>query len=805
MERAVTEAARPNRADPQSRGRGRGLLLLEAIGQLIGDSGDLRATLDRIVGLVAERLDMEVCSIYRFDPDAKSLALVTTRGLDPASIGTVSMRVDEGLTGFVIEKGEPVMAIDALAHPRYKYFPETGEERYHSFLGVPIVDRREALGVLVVQTSRRRRFTRDEVRLMKAVAVPVGGLLVQLRLLQSLETKEEERRGYQQRMLDAIKRLQAYERHQESGQENIDVTAVRLVGVPAAPGFGIGRAHLLVPEVSFASIPERRPLAPRKELARFNAAISRSVEEVERLKARVQASYPEIDAALFDTQRLMLTDDSFRERVEHEIGAGASAEAALARVVHAMVEEFSRLDDAYLQERAFDIKDIGQRALRNLLGVAERDRSFASAVVLVAPELTVSDIMLIEPEQLKGIVMGAGGSTSHASILAKSLEIPTVVGVERLEEIREGVHLVVDGNAGSVYVHPSGDVLREYGRLQDEYAAFNRELDSLRSQPAVTRDGCRVMLGANIGLLGDLPLAQRHGADRIGLYRTEIAFLSHRDFLTEAEQVTLYQRVLDAAQGLPLTIRTLDLGADKYPPYFNVPQEANPFLGWRSIRVSLELASVFKTQLRAILRVSAGGGLRIMLPMISSLEELRRSKELLAEAKAELRHEGHAFDETVPLGMMVEVPAAVQLADRFIEEVDFFSLGTNDLIQYLLAVDRNNRKVAPLYEPLHPAVLRAIASVVRVANAAGKPVSLCGEMAADPVCTLVLIGIGLRDLSMSGFFIPVIKRLIRSVDISAAERLAAAALELGTVKEVKGRVFEVMRALDVIDLMETYH
>jgi phosphotransferase system enzyme I (PtsP) len=805
MERALTQTARSRRTAVQGRGRGRGLLLLEAIGTLIGESGDLYATLDRIVSLVADRLDMEVCSIYRFAPESNRLFLVATHGLDPSSVGNVSMGVDEGLTGFVIEKSEPVMAIDALAHPRYKYFPETGEERYHSFLGVPIVDRREPLGVLVVQTSRRRRFTRDEVRLMKAVAVPVGGLLVQLRLLQSLESKEEERRGYQQRMLDAIKRLQAYERHQPSAKEPAEVTAVRLAGVPAAPGFGIGRAHLLVPEVSFASIPERRPLAPRKELARFHAAVDQSVEEVERLKERVQGSFPEIDAALFDTQRLMLTDESFRARVEGEITAGASAETALERVVNAMMEEFSRLEDAYMRERAFDIKDIGQRALRNLLGVAERDRSFASAVVLVAPELTLSDILLIEPEQLKGFVMGVGGATSHASILAKSLEIPTVVGVERLDEIREGDHLIVDGNAGTIYVHPSAEVLREYGRLKDEYAAFNRELDSLRAQPAVTRDGCRVMLGANIGLLGDLPLAHRHGADRVGLYRTEIAFLSHREFLSEPEQVTLYERVVEAAQGLPLTVRTLDLGADKYPPYLKVPQEANPFLGWRSIRVSLELASVFKTQLRAILRASATGALRIMLPMISSLEELRRSKELLEEAKYELRREGYAFDEAVQLGMMVEVPSAVQLADRFIDEVDFFSIGTNDLIQYLLAVDRNNRKVASLYEPLHPAVLRAVASVVRVANEAGKPVSLCGEMAADPVCTLVLIGMGLRDLSMSAFFIPVIKRLVRSVDITAAERVTAQALDLATVKEVKRHVFEVMRALDVIDLMETYH
>ena len=805
MERALTEEA-TRRIGPRGQGRGRGLLLLEAIGTLIGESGDLRGTLERIVALVAERLDMEVCSIYRYDAEAKQLHMVVTRGLDPASVAAVSMGIEEGLTGFAIQKGEPVMAIDALAHPRYKYFPETGEERYHSFLGVPIVDRREALGVLVVQTSRRRRFTRDEVRLMKAVSVPVGGLLVQLRLLQSLETKEEERRGYQRRMLDAIKKLQAYERRQvPTGGESEPANAVRLIGVPAAPGFGIGRAHLLESEVSFASIPRRKPRSARKEHERFHAAVEQSVQEIERMKARVQRSFPEIDAALFDVQQMMLTDTTFLRRVERHISGGSSAEVALERVVTAMVDEFARLTDPYMRERAVDVKDIGQRTLRNLLGVAERDRSFASAVVLIAEELTLSDILLIEPELLKGIVMGAGGATSHASILAKSLEIPTVVGVERLAEIHEGAHLIIDGNAGTIYVNPSAEVLREYGRLKNEYAAFNRELDSLRTLPAVTRDGCRIMIGANIGLLGDLPLAHRHGADRIGLYRTEIAFLSHRDFLSEEDQVTLYERIAEAAQGLPLTVRTLDLGADKYPSYLHMPEERNPFLGWRSIRVSLELSSVFKTQLRAILRASARGPLRIMLPMISSLEELRRSKQLIAEAKAELRREGLSFDEGVPLGMMVEVPSAVQLADRFIEEVDFFSIGTNDLIQYLLAVDRNNRKVASLYEPLHPAVLRAVASVVRVADAAGKPVSLCGEMAADPVCTLVLIGMGLRDLSMSAFFVPVIKRLIRSVDIVAAERVAAHALTLDTVKEVKRCVFEQMRALDVIDLMETYH
>jgi phosphotransferase system enzyme I (PtsP) len=785
--------------------RGRGLMLLEEVGTVIGQSEESRSTLQEIVALVAGRLDMEVCSVYRYDQPSDDLVMVATRGLDPESVTSVRMGVHEGLTGFVIERREPVMAVDALAHPRYKYFPETGEERYHSFLGVPILDKRQVRGVLVAQTSRRRRFTLDEVRLLKAVAVPVGGILAQLELLESLETKEEERKNYKTRMLDALKRLQGFERQREITRKPQRETAIRLSGWPAAPGFGIGRAHLLAPVVSLGGAPERRVGSTRREIARFQAAVDRSIEEIVRLKARVQRSYPEIDAGLFDTQSLMLADENLLGPVAERIAAGVNAERALEEVVVGLVEKFTQLESVYMQERAFDIKDIGQRVLRNLLGVAERDSSFAGAVVLVADELSLSDFILIESEQLKGIVMGRGGATSHASILAKSLELPTVVGVENCEEIREGDHLIVDGNSGSVFVNPSKDVLREYGRLRDEYSAFNRELDSLRDLVAETPDGHRVALGANIGLLGDIPIAQRHGADHIGLYRTEIAFLSHRDYLSEAEQVQLYERVVRCADGCELTVRTLDLGADKLPSYMAMPDETNPFLGWRSIRISLELPKIFKAQLRAIMRASVHGKARLLLPMVSSLEELRRSKAFIEEAKDELRRDGHEFDANIPVGVMIEVPAAVQMADRFITEVDFFSIGTNDLIQYMLAVDRNNRKVAALYQPLHPAVLRALATTVAVAQRAGKRVALCGEMAGDPVCTLVLLGLGLRDLSMSSFLVPPIKRLIRCVDMSTAEKIANTVLQLDTVKEVKRHVFEQMRQLELVDLMEAYH
>jgi phosphotransferase system, enzyme I, PtsP len=493
-------------------------------------------------------------------------------------------------------------------------------------------------------------------------------------------------------------------------------------------------------------------------------------------------------------------------KVEDLVREGRSAEHSLGCVVEDYVRQFEGLGDDYMRERALDIKDIGQRVLRCLLGVHAAPRKLGRGVILVVAELVLSDLLLIDPSKLKGLALATGGVTSHASILARSLEIPTVIGLENLiETVREGDQLVVDGNSGIVYVNPPADIVREYERLDREYRAFNRELGALVHLPAETIDGRRVTLYANIGLFSDVHLARQHGAEGIGLYRTELPFLSHRDFLTEEEQVDIYVRMVEAMEGRPVTIRTLDLGADKYPTYLKGPREDNPFLGWRSIRISLEMADVFRTQLRAILRASSSGPVRILFPMISSVEEIRRVKEILDEARYELRQRDVPFDDEVPIGIMIEVPSAVSLAPRLIHEVDFFSIGTNDLIQYTLAVDRNNRKVASLYQPLHPAVLRAINYAARAAREAGKPVSICGEMAADPMCTLALVGIGMETLSMGPFFVPVIKRLVRAVDFRGAQRLAQEALELATVKEVKGLLFEGMRELGVIDVIETYH
>jgi len=793
-------AAAPRARAQKAAKHAHGLTVLEDISAITARSEDLQETLQRVVEVVAERVGTDVCSLYILDPRAQRLTLWATVGLDRNSIGKVTMSVEEGLTGMAIEKLEPVMAVDAITHPRYKFFPETGEEKYHSFLGVPIIERGTPIGVLVVQTLRRRRFSPHEIRILREIASKVGPIIVTARLMEDLKSKENERREFRRRMVAAIKRLQAYEKTADRAEAAPGRGRARLNGLPAAPGFGRGQAHLLQPPVSFGLVDETRADHAEEEKRRLKRALKESVAELEHLKERLSKRLPEFDGGIIDAHRLMLEDPGFARKLEAAIHDGLTAEAALKRVVEDYVEQFVRMSDGYLRDRAVDVKDVGLRILRNLLGVAEPERPLAKDSVLVAEELTLSDLALIEHEHLCAIALATGGVTSHASILAKSFEIPTVVGCEHLiETVQEGDDLIVDGNSGVVYVNPPVDIEREYERLGREYSAFNQKLETLKQLPAETTDGRRLSLYA------DLLLAHRHGAQGVGLYRTEFPFLTYREFPDEEEQYRLYARVVRGMEGKPVTIRTLDVGADKYPAYMQVPREDNPYLGWRSIRISLEMPEFFKVQLRAVLRAAALGRVRLMFPMISSVEEIRRAKDLLEEAKEELAREGREHDPGVQVGMMVEVPSAVALANQLIREVDFFSIGTNDLIQYLLAVDRNNRKVAPLYEPLHPAVLSAVHEVVQAAKGAGKWVGMCGEMASDSLCTLVLLGFGLDDLSMGPFFIPVIKRIIRSVSYAAARNIARDVLEMATVKEVKGYLFDGMKGLGITELMEMYH
>jgi phosphotransferase system enzyme I (PtsP) len=799
-------------AKTQKRSRGvlPHLLILEDISTLISHSQDLQETLKSIVAIVAERMETEVCSLYLLDRQKSRLTLVATMGLDQESVGRVSMGINEGLTGLVIEEMRPVMAVDAPTHPRYKYFPETGEERFHSFLGVPLIENKKALGVLVVQTSRRREFSRDEIRLLKAISSQASGIIIQVRLADSLKDKERERKEYHKRLADALRRLRSYEGRRREGisREKWHKWRGRLNGLSAAPGFGRGVAHVLKRRMDLQAIKKERTRNPRKEMERFRAAVERGIEQVHTLKHRMSTLISKEEGALFDVHRLILEDPAIIDQIEAKIlKEGYVAEYAVSSVFDHYLQSLARIEDEYLRDRTSDVKDVAQRLLENLSGIKEEKASIPQQAILVAEDLSPADISLLEGNHFRGVVLSTGGVTSHASILAKSLEIPTVVAVDGLlDTVRQGDSLIVDGNSGVVYINPGHEVSREYERLEREYLTVNRELNEIRGLPAETLDGHRVTLYANVGLLSDIAFANLHGAQGIGLYRTEVPFLAHRDFPSEDEQYTLYRRVVEAMGEKPVTIRTLDIGADKYPSYVRrANPEPNPFLGWRSIRVSLEVLEIFKTQLRAILRVGALSRVRLLIPMVSSIDEILKVKEVLAEVKKELEREEIPFDHQMELGIMIEVPSAVQLASRIIREVDFFSIGTNDLIQYLLAVDRSNRKVAELYEPLHPAVLSALAHTIEAAKRQGKRVGMCGEMASDPLCALLLLGMGLEEFSMGSLFIPVVKKIIRSVTYQAAKAAAQIALQMDTVGEIKKYLFEEMRDLGMVELMELYH
>ncbi len=785
------------------------LTILEDIRALISHSHDLQETLNSIVGIVAERTQTEVCSLYILDRLTQRLTLLATVGLDRESIGKVSMGINEGLTGLVIERMKPVMVTDALAHPRYKYFPETGEERFHSFLGVPLIESKRPLGVLVVQTSRRRQFSRDEIRLLTAISGQVSSIVIQARLLESLRDTERERKEYEKRLVDALRKLRSYE-----GQRREKLTKVRLkarsrfTGLAASPGFGRGRAYVLQPRMELSAIDKKRVRNRAHEIERFRGAVERGIEQINVVKQRMSSLIPKEESGIFDVYRLILEDPAIIQQIENHIRKdGFVAEYAVKVVFEQYLQSISQIQDEYLRERTTDVKDAAERLLENLSGAPDQPLHIPTDAVLVAEDLSAADLSVLEGDRFKGIVLATGGVTSHASILAKSFEIPTVVGVIG---VRDAVHtddpMIVDGNSGVVYVNPGQEIIREYDRLEKDYLELSRELEEIRDLPAETIDGHRVTLYANIGLLSDVAFAHLRGAQGIGLYRTEVPFLAHRDFPSEEEQYALYKRVVENMAGKPVTIRTLDIGADKYPPYMrSVAREPNPVLGWRSIRISLEVEEIFKTQLRAILRAGALGRVRLLLPMVSSLEEIVKAKELLSEAKEELARENTPSDPHIELGVMVEVPSAVQLADRFVREVDFLSIGTNDLIQYILAVDRSNRKVANLYEPLHPAVLAALKSTIEAGKRKGKRVGMCGEMAGDPLCAMLLLGMGLEEFSMGSIYIPVVKKMIRSVTYQVAKAACEIVLQMDTVGEIKKYLFEQMRELGMVEIIEMYH
>ncbi len=562
-----------------------------------------------------------------------------------------------------------------------------------------------------------------------------------------------------------------------------------LRGVPVSPGIAIARAYC-VDEVLAPRDPQHLDSAGLSaEVARFEAACQAAGKELDAIVERVTAQLGESAAAIFRAHRMLLRDPALTAKVRAAIlDHRVDALTALHEVLDEYSTLFNQIQDEFFKERLADVRDVVGRVMAQLAlsDGTGRPSPAEGPVILIAPEILPSQALLLQKFHVIGLITEAGGSTGHAAILARSMGIPSVSGLRGiLKQVKTGDLIVLDGRDGTVYLKPDPEVEAAYRKVQREYVNVRDRLVANRDQEAVSRDGTRVELLANVNGLADAEMANKMGATGVGLYRTEYLFLTHPTVPNEEEQLAAYRAVIEAAPNHRVTIRTLDLGGDKLVPYFGHAREANPFMGWRSIRISAAYPEFFQTQLRAILRAAVHGEVSLLFPMISTLEEVHRIKKMLARTRARLQAEGVPFNGDLSVGAMLEVPAAALCIRAILAEVDFVSIGSNDLIQYVMAADRDNPKVAHLCEPFSPPVLKLLNHVIRTCNRHGKPVTLCGEMAGRPRCFLPLFGMGLRQLSMSPAFVPTLKELVRCSQLEAAQRTARRVLRLKTFREVR--------------------
>lgn len=563
---------------------------------------------------------------------------------------------------------------------------------------------------------------------------------------------------------------------------------IQLKGIAAASGISVGTAYKIGREELVVGKEQIRPEEVASQIQLFEEALIKTRREIIELQKRISAEMGQDEAQIFDAHLLVLEDRMLIEDVISRLKKDQFNVAYIfSEVLKKYVEVFSKIEDEYLKERIADINDVGKRILRNLLGKEKAGlEGIKEKVIVVAHDLSPSDTAAMHKQKVAAFVTDIGGKTSHTAIMAKSLEIPAVVGTEEATiKIKTGDILIVDGSMGIVIIEPDEATLRDYRKEDEKLKGVAEKFLSAKDLPAETIDGRAVEINANIEFPDEVPSVKLHGGGGIGLYRTEFFYMNRKDLPSEEEHFEAYKYVAETMKPGPVIIRTIDLGGDKFLSQFKIPHEMQPFLGWRAIRFCLARPDIFKVQLRAILRASAFGNLQVMYPMISGIEELKQARAILEDAKSELRAKNQAYNDKIKIGAMIEVPSAAMTADILAREADFFSIGTNDLIQYSLAVDRVNEKVAYLYEPAHPAVLRLIKNIIDSAHLAKIKVGMCGEMAGEPSFVLLLLGMGLDAFSMPPQVIPEIKFIIRSVTLKQAQSIAHQAMRLSTGKEVE--------------------
>lgn len=733
---------------------------LRKIVQQVNAAEDLPEALDIIVERVRDSMGTEVCSVYMRDPVSGRLVFQATKGLNIQQVGTASLASGEGLVGLVAEREEPVNLEDAESHPSFQFLPDLGEEQFRSFLGVPIIHQREVLGVLVVQQAAKRRFDESEEAFLVTMSAQLAGVIAHARVTGAVGVGNLAGEG----------------------------VVAKVAGVPGAPGIAIGTAVVVSPSADLYAVPQRVAKDRRAELRSFKSALDSVRADIRSVADNLGSELSPEDHALFDVYIGILSDSTIGAEVASLIKAGEWAQGALSQVMIQHIRHFERMEHSYLKERAVDVKDLGTRVLAYLQESTVENRSYPANTILVAEELTATSLGEVPRHKLAGLISVRGSGNSHVAILARAMGVPTVMGAVDLPYMKlQDRELIIDGYNGSVYLNPPAELRQRFQDVLDQDRVMSRDLESLRNEPCETLDGHRMPLWVNTGLMADVARSLEQGAEGVGLYRTEVPFLLRDRFPSEEEQRQIYREQLQAFAPRPVTMRTLDIGGDKSLPYFPI-EEDNPFLGWRGIRVTLDHPEIFLAQIRAMLKANEGlGNLRIMLPMICNTSELEEATDLIHRSHRELMQDG-LTGELPPIGVMVEVPAAVFQARALARRADFLSVGSNDLTQYLLAVDRNNARVADLYHALHPAVLQALASVADAARAEGKSIGICGELAGDPEGAVLLLAMGYDVLSMNSTSLTRVKKALRNIKFSDAEDLLAEVLVLDDVSAVVQRL-----------------
>ena len=695
-----------------------------------------QARLDEIVVLIANNMVAEVCSVYVMRADGQ-LELYATEGLNRAAVHITTMRVGEGLVGAIAKSAEPLSLVDAQSHPSFSYKPETGEEVYHSFLGVPVLRGGNTLGVLVVQNKARRAYSEEEIEALQTTAMLLAEMVVSGEL-------------------------------QTIAKPGADIAVRRpiaLRGSAVAEGIGLGHVVLHEPRIVVTQIVAEDTA---REAARLEAALADMRAALDELIDSSEEAGPGEHREVLETFRMFAQDKGWLRRLREAVATGLTAEAAVERVQNDARAKLQRQTDPYLRERLHDLDDLANRLLAHLTGaslVAGRDELPDNAI-LVARAMGPAALLDYERSHLRGLVLEDGGASSHVAIIARALGIPCVGEVANVTTLVEpGDAIIIDGGAGEVQLRPMPDIEAAYAEKARMRARRQERYKAIAPLPAISRDGVQVGLHMNAGLLIDVPHVMEMNADSIGLFRTELQFMLAQTFPRTSQQYALYRAVLDAVPDRPVTFRTLDIGGDKVLPYMAWHEEENPALGWRAIRIGLDRPGLLRTQLRAMLRAAEGRDARIMFPMVGEVAEFDAAQAIVGRELAHLSRHGYTPPRGLKLGVMIEVPSLLFQLDELMRRVDFVSVGSNDLMQYLYAADRDNKRVSGRFDALSPSMLRALKSIADAAKKAGKPVTLCGEIGGRPLEAMALIALGYRSLSMTAASLGPVKAMVRELDV----------------------------------------